>query len=536
MSTNITVFANDDIVAAIDRHISSSQASFSIIHKADSYMDCLAPSIQNKANVFILQAKSPVAAVDDLLYELQGAGFSPIYILFHISGPREIRFAATSDMAPLAAAVVEMFVSALEDMYVCKQIRFRTMLLSDDPKADGEAAAKRESLLEILRGCDRREFLLNRRNFNLDLKDGGYYLFFWELMGIEFTDHEINKFIYNFSGEMLLRECAGIIRRYNGGEVFYSTPNLLCIIINEFDTKSRAEKHAEFEEMIRKLAFCTGNKVACRYLSDRANGVKELRCAYEKYHSIKSVAFFLRDMPVIRPKLVEERKRFTDTEVINTLLHDIANFIRYDISSPMLEENLHKLYFDILKPAMSYTLYYSGMAVIYNAIAEVHPFDGIIPGVNNSPNLLQFSSIEEQYDILIRRISELRAQFMRAGRANSPLVLKAMNYIADNYTKNISVTDISGVLFISGVYLSQVFKRETGMGIIRYVISYRVKQAKRLLRETDDFIYAISESVGFNDCRHFSRTFKEFTGDSPKEYRKKYRKKYSPKPDRTYNF
>jgi YesN/AraC family two-component response regulator len=104
-------------------------------------------------------------------------------------------------------------------------------------------------------------------------------------------------------------------------------------------------------------------------------------------------------------------------------------------------------------------------------------------------------------------------------------VLKAVNFITENYTRDISIPDISSALFISNVYLSQVFKRETGMGVIKYVIRYRIEQAKKLLRETDEFIYAISERVGFHEFRHFSRTFKELTGLSPTEYRKQYRSK-----------
>ncbi|SHI14478.1 Helix-turn-helix domain-containing protein [Sporobacter termitidis DSM 10068] len=522
MPHNITIFADDDIIDALEHFLKAFYPSFRIGHKASSYQDCLEPSIQNKADIFILQAKSPVTHVDDLLFALQCAGFSPVYVLFQVFAPGKIRYATTTFTNPLAIKVNEIFNNAVKGIFMCEHLSFRTTLLNDDVCSSAESSARHESLLEILRGCNQQEFLFYREKYGLNLKGNGYYLFFWELMGVEFTDHESNKFIYNFSGEMLLRECYDIINQYNGGEVFYSTPNLLCIILNDLDIRSEAGKRVKFEEMVRKLAFCTGNKVACRYLSARVDDIKSLRYAYQKYHSEKSLSFFLRDMSVIRPALIEEQKRYTDVKTINTLLHEITDYLCYDLLNPSLEAELYMLYFDILKPAMSFTLYYSSIAAVYNAMAEVqYSFDDIMPVVNNSPNLLQFSSIEEQYDILLERIQELRSTRMR--RMSSAVVLKAMNYISEHYAQDISIMDVSKALFVSNGHLSQVFKREMGMSVIKYLINYRIEQAKKFLRETEEFIYTISENIGYHDFRHFSRTFKEITGLSPTEYRKQYR-------------
>lgn len=525
MLNNILIYADVDIVEALERCLEAHDPAFSIVHKADSYQDCLVPSIQKKANIFILEAKAPITQLDDLLFALQCAGLSPVYVIYQVTASGRIRYATTSHANPLAVKINDIFQCAIKDKYAYELISYRTTLLNNDIRLSTEMAGRHESLLEILRGCNQQEFLLYRETYALNLKDNGYYLYFWELMGVEFSDHETNKYIYNFSGELLLQECYDIIDRYNGGEVFYSTPNLLCIILNDLDIKSEAGKKNKFEELISQLAFCTGNKVACRYLSARVDNVKGLRMAYEQYHAEKSLAFFLRDMCVIRPSMIEAQKRYTDIRTINTLLHEITEYLRYDLLNPLLEIKLHTLYFDVLKPAMSFTLYYSSSAAIYNAIAEVrYSFEDVMPIVNNNPNQLQFSSIEEQYGILLKRIEELGSQMARTGRMSNPLVLKAVNYIADNYAQEITISEISDALYVSNVHLSQVFKREMGISIIKYLINCRVEQAKKLLRETDEYIYQISENVGFREFRHFSKTFKEMTGLSPTEYRGQYRK------------
>lgn len=524
MTNKITILADTDIVEALERCLEDSYPSFSIVHKADSYEDCLEPSIQKKADIFVFEAKSPVTQLDDLLFDLQCAGISPIYVVYQITQTGGLRYATTSHANPLASKMNEIFQCAIEGKYDYERISIRSTLLNDDILLNTQTAGRHESLLEILRGCNQQEFSLYRETYKLNLKDDGYYLYFWELMDVEFGDHQSNKYIYNFSGELLLQECYEIINDYNGGEVFYSTPNLLCIILNDLDIKSETLKKNKFKETINQLAICTGNKVASRYLSERVDHVQGLRKAYEQYHSDKSLSFFLRDTCIIQPKLIEGRKRSTEIRTVNRLIHEITECMRYDMLNPLLEEKLRVLYFDILKPAMSFTLYYSSSAAIYNAIAEVrYSFEATAPSVNNNPNLLQFSSVEEQYRILMGCIRELGLQLKSVGRGGSALVLKAVNYIADHYTREITLSEISNALYVSNVHLSQVFKREMGVSIIKYLINYRMEQAKNLLRETDEYIYEISASVGYREFRHFSKTFKEITGLSPTQYRKKYR-------------
>ncbi len=53
-------------------------------------------------------------------------------------------------------------------------------------------------------------------------------------MEIEYTDHNLNKNIYYFAGDAIVKEFQTIIDAYSGGEVFYVDHLLLCIIFNDF--------------------------------------------------------------------------------------------------------------------------------------------------------------------------------------------------------------------------------------------------------------------------------------------------------------
>ena len=64
------------------------------------------------------------------------------------------------------------------------------------------------------------------------------------------------------------------------------------------------------------------------------------------------------------------------------------------------------------------------------------------------------------------------------------------------------------------------FKQYTGMNFVNYLKMIRIGEAKRLLEETDEKIIDISQKVGYENEKHFMKTFKSVCGVSPSEYRK----------------
>jgi AraC-like DNA-binding protein len=73
--------------------------------------------------------------------------------------------------------------------------------------------------------------------------------------------------------------------------------------------------------------------------------------------------------------------------------------------------------------------------------------------------------------------------------------------------------------YISKSHLSRVFKEVTGFGFAEYVNITRVKEAERLLRETDHSIIHVSELAGFDNFSHFGKMFKRLSGLTPRAYR-----------------
>lgn len=98
------------------------------------------------------------------------------------------------------------------------------------------------------------------------------------------------------------------------------------------------------------------------------------------------------------------------------------------------------------------------------------------------------------------------------------MVNEAIVYINEHYTEMLSLQDVANYVCISKNYFSELFKRETGLNFIDYVIQLRLKRAKNLLQSTRFKVYEVAEMSGFNDVKHFSKLFKRMVGSSPAEF------------------
>jgi len=97
------------------------------------------------------------------------------------------------------------------------------------------------------------------------------------------------------------------------------------------------------------------------------------------------------------------------------------------------------------------------------------------------------------------------------------------NYIRENVAEEISNTEIGAIFGYHPFYVSRILKERKGMTLRQYIISYRLKQAKRLLELTDRSASEIAEECGFTDASYFAKTFKSAFGMTPKEYRNSFK-------------
>lgn len=100
------------------------------------------------------------------------------------------------------------------------------------------------------------------------------------------------------------------------------------------------------------------------------------------------------------------------------------------------------------------------------------------------------------------------------------IVKQMIHYMSSQYAHPVSIEDMCNSLGYNRAYMSRIFKKETGMTPITYLLKLRIDKARQLLRERPELsTQQIAASVGLTDALYFSKQFKRFYQVSPTGYR-----------------
>lgn len=130
-----------------------------------------------------------------------------------------------------------------------------------------------------------------------------------------------------------------------------------------------------------------------------------------------------------------------------------------------------------------------------------------------------YGDFPEMLRQLQRFLEENAAEAESEQNFTNATFMKLMKYVNENYRSEISLTGAAQVLNMNSNYISQLFKRETGITFVYYITQRRLDDAKELLTTTKKPLTDIALEVGFNDTFHFIKTFKKFIGMTPGQYR-----------------
>ncbi|WP_276355493.1 response regulator [Cohnella caldifontis] len=166
------------------------------------------------------------------------------------------------------------------------------------------------------------------------------------------------------------------------------------------------------------------------------------------------------------------------------------------------------------------------LAVILKAAQDVEDQPGDPwAGTNPLKDMHQFASLQDAQDWVIRTCAELMGRIASNRQTTyRSLVEEAKAFTKRNYADcDITIARVCSHLHISPGYFSSIFKRETKMTYMAYLLQIRMEAAKELLLSTDLKTFEIAEKVGYADPNYFSFSFKKQVGVSPKDYRSRAR-------------
>lgn len=126
---------------------------------------------------------------------------------------------------------------------------------------------------------------------------------------------------------------------------------------------------------------------------------------------------------------------------------------------------------------------------------------------------------KELIEHYVKTIAILIAKKCFAQKHSDDPVSRIMLYMQDHMTDELTVEQLSELIYVSKSYLSRIFKKQTGVSLIEYLRLIRVETAKALLVSSNTSIEEISYIIGYNSPKYFCRAFRICTGMSPREFK-----------------
>ncbi len=118
-----------------------------------------------------------------------------------------------------------------------------------------------------------------------------------------------------------------------------------------------------------------------------------------------------------------------------------------------------------------------------------------------------------------------RVHQVRTGPGISHAVQKCCDYIQLSLNRKVRAADLAALVGYTEYYLTEKFKKETGVSVNAYIRSAKIERAKVLLETTDLPVNEIADRLAFNTPNYFIQTFRETAGMTPARYRDSCRNK-----------
>ncbi|WP_127531653.1 response regulator [Paenibacillus kobensis] len=198
--------------------------------------------------------------------------------------------------------------------------------------------------------------------------------------------------------------------------------------------------------------------------------------------------------------------RFEDVE--HKILHIFRGLLQEDAGQDISEQLIET--YHLLAGAFAYIIHKNGRQ-LSNMLPpeEVKYFR--TPTYTTATQLMDWS---------IRILHRIKEDAVQEQKDNHSTIVRSVRSFVDfRLAGDVSLPAIADHVHLHPVYLSKVYKAETGEALTEYVYRLRMEKAAFLLRTTPSKVLEIAEAVGYNNTAYFIRVFKKFFEVTPQEYR-----------------
>lgn len=254
-------------------------------------------------------------------------------------------------------------------------------------------------------------------------------------------------------------------------------------------------------------------------ISDVYSSVTDLKEAYKQALGRRGEAFLLNmstvdnDLPAVPEELIKLASKCTDSSSISA---------RVQMMGTDRAKDLKKEWDGFFIAAAR------GQILPEDFLEAINVFVGEYSSVYKKPvpnelvNPLESDCLESYREKFMDFVLSEQQTLGAANDADqvAAKIQQAVSYINENYASDLNMAVVSNHISMNYSLFSAEFKNITGTNFVTYLKDLRMGEAKRLLTETDLKVNEISTRVGYDNEKHFMKSFKAYAGVSPTEYRR----------------
>ncbi|MBB3125507.1 two-component system response regulator YesN [Paenibacillus rhizosphaerae] len=265
-------------------------------------------------------------------------------------------------------------------------------------------------------------------------------------------------------------------------------------------------------------------------ISDSVQGIEQIRWAYSQAKQTMKYGILLPDLDVLDYTGISDRNEryVVPVELIQRILN-LLGMGRGDEIQQLLNQIL-----DIRMISSSEIGYLERISQLLNEelfdkLFRIygHKVFGLLMKYAHVGHIGNFDRFEDYYNAVVQLLDRLD-RFIQDRKEQAPTeqntMQKVLTYLQTHYADNLNMAVVSNHFSLNYSYFSQAFQEFTGESFSNYVRRLRLDKAKELLVHSDLKVYEISDQVGFENVKHFTRIFKDTEGITALEFRSQRRR------------
>ncbi|HSU28272.1 MAG TPA: AraC family transcriptional regulator, partial [Chitinophagaceae bacterium] len=167
-------------------------------------------------------------------------------------------------------------------------------------------------------------------------------------------------------------------------------------------------------------------------------------------------------------------------------------------------------------------------SLLINAPAEAdYLHQSILQAVQSSAGKLEIDSlVYDLVDGVMENLTEMPIKPLSKSTRKNHLITaeRAKQFMSDNFTRDISLSEVAGNSFCSPFHFSRIFKEITSHSPHQYLLRTRLKHAATLIKTSELPVADICFQAGFNNVDYFSAAFSKKYKVPPTRYRSSFPK------------